>query len=106
MTRNLSRKFATMSEEERARFELEKSVGTEDRPAELDFEEPRDPERVGAHYANPKEETADPGHRDGMAALLDDEAHDRAVREEARKQKAPEPERGKGRAAKTYNQTG
>ena len=97
MTRNLSRKFATMSEEERARFELEKGGGTGDRPAELDFEEPGDPERVGAHYADPKEETADPGHRDGMAALLDDEAHERAVREVARKQKALEAERNEGR---------
>jgi hypothetical protein len=97
MTRNLSRKFATMSEEERARFALENSGGTGDRPAELDFEEPRDPERMGAHYADPREETADPGHRDGMAALLDTEAHDRAVREVARKQTAPEPERNEGR---------
>jgi len=58
MARNLSRKFATMSEDERTRFELEESEGTKDRPVELDFEEPRDPERMGAHYANPKEEIA------------------------------------------------
>jgi hypothetical protein len=58
---------------------------------ELDFEEPRDPERMGAHYANPKEEIADPGHRDGMAALLDDGAHERAVRKASRKRKASEP---------------
>ncbi len=94
MTKNLSRKFATMSEDDRIRFELEESEGTKDRPGELDFEEPRDPERMGAHYANPKEEIADPEHRDGMAALLDDEAHERAVRREARKQKAPEPQSG------------
>ncbi len=94
MTMNLSRKFATMSEDDRARFELEESEGTKDRPAELDFEEPRDPERMGAHYADPKEEIADPEHRDGMAALLDDDAHERAVREEARKRKAPEPQSG------------
>jgi hypothetical protein len=78
-----------MSEEERTRFELEESEGTKDRPVELDFEEPRDPERMGAHYASPKEEIADPEHRDGMAALLDDEAHDRAVGKEARKRKTP-----------------
>ena len=94
MTRNLSRKFATMSEEERTRFELEESGGTRDRPVELDFDEPRDPERMGAHYADPKEEIADPGHRDGMAALLDDGAHERAVRKKARKRKAPEPRPG------------
>ncbi|MEP7226841.1 MAG: hypothetical protein ABI785_05740 [Gemmatimonadales bacterium] len=94
MTKNLSRKFATMSEDERARFELEESEGTKDRPVELDFEEPRDPERMGTHYASPKEEIADPEHRDGMAALLDDEAHDRAVSKETRKRKTPEPRPG------------
>ena len=96
MARNLSRKFATMSEDERARFELEESEGTRDRPVELDFEEPRDPERMGAHYANPKEEIADSEHRDGMAALLDDEAHELAVRGKARKRKASEPQSGSG----------
>lgn len=94
MTKNLSRKFATMSEDERTRFELEESKGTTDRPVELDFEEPRDPERMGAHYASPREEIADPEHRDGMAALLDDEAHDRAVSEETRKRKTPKPQSG------------
>ena len=94
MTKNLSRKFATMSEDDRTRFALEESEGTKDRPVELDFEEPRAPERMGAHYANPKEEIADSEHRDGMAALLDDEAHERAVRGNARKRKAPEPQSG------------
>lgn len=89
MAKNLSRKFATMSEDERTRFEMEESEGTKDRPVELDFEEPRDPER-GAHYANPRDETADPGHRDGMAALLDDEAHERAIRKASRKPKTEE----------------
>lgn len=91
MTKNLSRKFATMSEDDRTRFELQESEGTKDRPVELDFEEPRDPERMGAHYADPKEEIADPEHRDGMAAQLDDGAHEQAVRKEARKRKAPKP---------------
>ncbi len=94
MTKNLSRKFATMSEDDRTRFELEESEGPKDRPVELDFEEPRNPERMGAHYADPKEEIADPEHRDGMAAPLDDAAHERAVRKEARKRKAPEPPSG------------
>lgn len=94
MAKNLSRKFATMSEDERNRFELEESEGTKDRPVELDFEEPRDPERMGAHYANPRDETADPEHRDGMAALLDDEAHERAVRKaSSRKPNGEEPKR-------------
>ncbi len=94
MAKNLSRKFATMTEDERLRFELEESEGTNDRPVELDFEEPRDPERMGAHYADPKEEIADPEHRDGMAAQLDDDAHERAVRKAARKRKSSEPEPG------------
>lgn len=96
MARNLSRRFATMSEDDRTRFELEESEGTKDRPVELDFEEPRAPGRMGAHYADPKEEIADPGHRDGMAALLDDDAHQRAVRKAARKRKASEPKPGPG----------
>ena len=83
MAKNLSRKFATMSEEERLRFAQEESEGTDDRPSELDFEEPRDGDRIGSHFANLKEEIADPEHRDGMAALLDDEAHERAVRQQA-----------------------
>ena len=94
MAKNLSRKFATMSEDERTRFELEESEGTNDRPVELDFEEPRDPERMGTHYANPRDETADPEHRDGMAALLDDDAHERAVRKASRKPKAGQPKPG------------
>jgi hypothetical protein len=84
MAKNLSRKYATMSEEERLRFAQEESEGSDDRPTELDFEEPRDADRMGPHFANLKEEVADPEHRDGLAALLDDEAHDRAVREQAR----------------------
>jgi hypothetical protein len=96
MTKNLSRKFATMSEDDRTRFELEESEGTKDRPIELDFEEPRDHERMGVHYTDPKEEIADPEHRDGMAALLDDAAHEQAVRKVARKRKA-KPQSGADR---------
>lgn len=91
MAKNLSRKFATMSEEERLRFAQEESEGTDDRPTELDFEEPRDGDHMGAHFANLKEEVADPEHRDGLAALLDDEAHDRAVRRQARDGQGPRP---------------
>ena len=92
MAKNLSRKYATMSEEERLRFSQEESEGTSDRPTELDFEEPRDAERMGPHYASLKEEVADPEHRDGLAALLDDEEHERAVREQNRNRPAPESE--------------
>ncbi len=92
MARNLSRKFATMSEEERLRFALKENEGNKDGPSELDFEEPRDADRMGPHFANLKEEVADPEHRDGLAALLDDEAHARAVRKQAPRNPAPEPE--------------
>ena len=92
MAKNLSRKFATMSEEERLRFAQEEEEGTSDRPTELDFEEPRDEDHMGQHYASPKEEVADPEHRDGLAALLDDKKHGRAVRKQARKRPDPEPE--------------
>lgn len=69
---------------------MEESEGVKDRPDELDFEEPRDPEHMGPQFASLKEEVADPEHRDGMAALLDDEQHERAVREAARKRRKPE----------------
>lgn len=80
MAKNLSRKFATMSEDERRRFTQEESKGTVDRPVDLDFEEPRDAELMGAHFASPKEEFADPEHRDGLSAQLDGKQHERAVR--------------------------
>ena len=92
MAKNLSRKYATMSEEERLRFAQQESEGTDDTPTELDFEEPRDAEHMGQHYGSLKEEIADPEHRDGLAALLDDEEHERAVREQAGNRPAPEPE--------------
>ena len=92
MARNLSRKFATMTEEERLQFAREESEGTDDRPTELDFEEPRDENNMGPGFSNLKQEVADPEHRDGMAALLDDKAHERAVRQQTRDRQAPEPE--------------
>jgi hypothetical protein len=84
MAKNLSRKFATMSEDERRQFAREESEGTSDRPVELDFEEPRDAEHMGAQFGSVKEEFADPEHRDGLSALLDDEQHERAVRKTTR----------------------
>jgi hypothetical protein len=92
MAKNLSRKYATMSEEERLRFAQEESEGTDDRPTELDFEEPRDADHMGQHYASIKEEVADPEHRDGLAATLDDKEHDRAVREQGRNRPDSKPE--------------
>ena len=46
MAKNLSRKFATMSEDERRRFALEEEEGTDDRPAELAFDEPRNEDNM------------------------------------------------------------
>lgn len=81
MAKNLGRKYATMSEDERRRFALEEDEGTRELPPELTLEEPRDEEHMGQHYASPREEFADPEHRDGMSALLDDEQHERAVQD-------------------------
>jgi hypothetical protein len=92
MAKNLSREFATMSEDERRRFALEEAEGTGERPAELDFEEPRDADNMGPQYSSIRQEVADPEHRDGMSALLDDEQHQRAVREASAKQKRSEAE--------------
>jgi hypothetical protein len=92
MAKNLSRKFATMSEEERLRFAQEESEGSDDRPTELDFEEPRNSDNMGPGFSSLKQEVADPEHRDGAAALLDDEAHERAVREQARQPSESEGE--------------
>lgn len=75
MAKNLSPKFATMSEDERRRFAQEEKEGTVDRPVDLDFEEPRDADQVGAHFASPKEEFADPE----MSAQLDGKQHERTV---------------------------
>ena len=99
MAKNLGRKFATMSEDERRKFALEEEEGSRELPAELAFDEPRIEERMGQHYASPKEEIADPEHRDGLSALLDDEQHQRAVREAATRGKCIEdPETIKSRA--------
>ncbi len=87
MARNLAREFATMTDEERRRFEL-KQGGSAGGPAaeeaadELDMEDPRDLEPMGRRYATPSDEVADPDARDGEAALLDDEAHVRGVEAE------------------------
>jgi hypothetical protein len=86
MAKNLSREFATMSEDERRRFALLKEEGTEDRPAELDFQEPRNEDNMGPQYSSLSEEVADPEHRDGMSAMLDDEEHQRNVEQSASRQ--------------------
>ena len=90
MAKNLGRKYATMSEDERRRFALEEDEGTRELPPEVTLEEPRDEEHMGQHFANPRDEFADPEHRDGMSALLDDEQHERALQEWATRRKCLE----------------
>jgi hypothetical protein len=93
MAKNLSREFATMSDDERRRFALERGE-SQPEPAgdELDLDEPRDEDQMGRHYASLEAEVADPDARDGEAALLDDEAHrrneQRARRDSGRGSKA------------------
>jgi len=70
-----------MSEDERRRFALQEDEGTADRPAELDFDEPRNADDMGPQFSSIREEVADPEHRDGMSAALDDAQHDRAIRD-------------------------
>ena len=63
MTKNDGREFATMTDEERKRFALEHGgAAPEDAGEELELGDPRDPDA-----------------RDGTAALLDDEEHERRV---------------------------
>jgi len=87
MAKNLGRKYAAMSEDERRQFALEESEGTRELPPEVNLQEPRVEEHMGRHFATPREEFADPEHRDGMSALLDDEQHKRAVQEWASRRK-------------------
>jgi hypothetical protein len=91
MAKNLGRKYAAMSEDERRRFALEEDEGTRELPSEVAFDDPRDPEHTGSQFASPREEFADPEHRDGMSAQLDDEQHERAVRERSTRQKPVDP---------------
>ena len=84
MARNVSREFATMSDEERRRFALEGGTGEAETSAEeLELGDPRD-EDQGRQYPSLKAEVADPDARDGEAALLDDEAHRRAEKRQRR----------------------
>ncbi len=83
MAKNLSREFATMSDDERRRFALQEEEGTDDQPVQLEFDNPRKEENMGEHFASLEQEVADPERRDGMSAQLDDEQHERAVEDTA-----------------------
>jgi hypothetical protein len=80
MAKNLGREFATMSDDERRRFALERGGtdgGTETAADELELGDPRNDDHLGRQYSSLQAEIADPDARDGQAALLDDEAHQR-----------------------------
>jgi hypothetical protein len=78
MAKNQSRTFATMSEDERRRFALERGeVDAEPAADELELGDPRDEDKMGRHYPSLSAEFADRDARDGEAALLDDQAHRR-----------------------------
>jgi hypothetical protein len=80
MGENLSRRFATMTEEERRRYTLEQERAkqareTDEVDQELEFDEPRhDPGRTKANLED----------KDGTGALVDEEEHARRVRKQAK----------------------
>jgi hypothetical protein len=80
MGENLSRRFATMSEEERRRYALEQEQAAEARETdeadqELEFDEPRhEPGRTKANLED----------KDGTGALVNEEEHARRVRKQAK----------------------
>lgn len=80
MARNISQDYATMDEDERRRFGQRAPNG--EGPSELDFSEPRDADNQGHSQVAEDVEAADPEHRDGLAAQLDDAAHEKRVRQE------------------------
>jgi len=43
---------------------------------------------MGRHYASPSDEVADPEHRDGLSATVDDKQHDREVAKAGRPPKS------------------
>jgi hypothetical protein len=97
MAKNLGRKYATMSDDERRNFALEEEEGSRELPAELAFDDPRNEDRMGKHFATPGDETADPERRDGVSAQLDEEQHQRAAREASRGEEGEEKESTKTR---------
>ena len=82
MARNISQDYATMDEDERRRFAQRAPGG--DAPVELNFTEPRNEENQGHSQVDQEAEEADPEHRDGLAAQLDDAAHERRARRRER----------------------
>jgi hypothetical protein len=59
MVKNLSREFATMSDDERRKFALEEEAGNRELPAELEFENPRNEDRMGRTESSGSDEGDD-----------------------------------------------
>lgn len=93
MAKNESREFATMDEEQRKQFEEKPREAEGADHKEMDFEEPRDADRMGRHDQDPA--IAKKADRDGTAADLDDASHDARVREVAREADRRLREQGK-----------
>jgi hypothetical protein len=96
--KNMSRKFATMTDEERLRFEQEQGEtaageSNDEASDELEMGDPRDADRMGRHHASLKAEVADPDARDGEAAELDERSHEQAVE----RQRGAQPAKRRGR---------
>lgn len=83
MARNQSQDYATMDEDERRKFAG--APPAEESVAELDFEDPRDAANQGHSQVDRESEAEDTRHRDGMAAQLDENAHDAATRKARQK---------------------
>jgi hypothetical protein len=82
MVRNVSREFATMTDEERRRFALERGGNTD----ELDLHDPRNPaDHAGNQYATREDEVADAEARDGGTAERDDRAHENTEKQQERR---------------------
>lgn len=94
--KNQSRHFATMSDDERRRFALEQGGSDAADAAEVNFDEPRDEDRMDPSRGRAADSHTDTERRDGAAAQLDDAAHDRAVRKQAQKRDR-EPDGSGGR---------
>jgi hypothetical protein len=96
MAKNLGREFATMTDEERRQFALEQGQtpggpDAEEAADELDIRDPRETDAMGRTHPSVAAETAASDARDGEAALLDDEAHERRVDDEASRRKRSAP---------------
>ena len=78
MARNQSQDYATMDDDERRKFAGDPPGA--DGVAELEFDDPRATANQGRSQVDREVEVEDARHRDGLAAQLDEAAHDRAAR--------------------------